>query len=67
MSRRPEFLTRPGAWVRTGSRVVDPALDACAIEGPRPTSRMEAAAGVLLAVVLGIVGAALVVHWCASS
>lgn len=33
--RRPEFLTSPGSWVRSGSRASDPVRDACAVEVPR--------------------------------
>lgn len=29
---RPEFLTSPGAWIRSGSRSVDVVRDACALE-----------------------------------
>jgi hypothetical protein len=38
---RPEFLTRPGVWVRSGSRSYDPIRDAYAIEHHKPANRAD--------------------------
>ena len=65
MSRRPEFLTSPGVWVRTGSRVTDAARDACAIERTHvPTT--DRVLGVVMAVVIGVLSAVALVHWMAA-
>ena len=64
---RPAFLTQPGAWVRASRTAQSMADYACSIEhNERPISRTERVAGVLLAVALGIVGAALLAHWAAT-
>ena len=64
---RPNFLTSPGTWVRA-SRTAQSAADyACAVErGPKPISRAERWAGVLLAVALGVGGAFLLAYWLAA-
>jgi hypothetical protein len=59
---RPNFLTTPGVWIRTSRTSQSTAERACAIEHT-PVSRGDHMAGVVLAVVIGIVSAALLVHW----
>ena len=64
---RPNFLTTPGVFVRT-PRTIQSAVDrACAVQHNVPSiSTAERVAGVLLAVLIGIVLAALLWHWAAS-
>ena len=64
---RPAFLQRPELWTRT-PRTIQSAVDqACAVEhNVSPISTTERVAGVILAVVLGIVFAALLWHGMAS-
>jgi hypothetical protein len=63
VSRLP-FLTTPGVWVRASSRQSDPVRDACAIERSRPDT--NPVASVILATVIGVLIAAVLVHWMAS-
>ena len=60
---RPEFLTAPGTWVRSPRVDETPAQYASAIHH---TSKGDAAAGVVLAIVIGICLALVLVHWAAS-
>jgi hypothetical protein len=67
MSARPNFLSAPGVWVRTARTAASPVDQACAVHhNVRPVSRTERIAGVMLAVAIGICGAALLAHWAAS-
>ena len=65
MSQRPNFLTSPGAWIRSTRIDQTPADYASPIEVYTSRVRMwEVVAGVLLAVAIGVgLAAALVVWW----
>ena len=63
---RPAFLTSPGSWVRAARIAQTPAEYATAIEHHRSGTPGERVAGVVIAVVLGILGAAALAHWWAS-
>jgi hypothetical protein len=67
MNPRPNFLTSPGAWIRTTRIDQTPAEYASAIEVYTTRVRMwETVAGVLLAVAIGVgLAAALVAWWSA--
>ena len=67
MSQRPNFLTRPGVWLRA------PRVDQSAADYASPITRYtsdvrlwETVAGVLLAVAIGVGLAAALVAWWAS-
>lgn len=67
MSARPNFLTTPGVWIRAARTSESQVDQACAVHhNVRPATRTERMAGVMLAVALGITGAALLAHWAAS-
>jgi hypothetical protein len=55
---RPNFLTSPGTWCRTPRRESSPIDDACAVHC---VSKRDHAAGVVLAVAIGVVMTLLVV------
>jgi len=64
MSQRPNFLTRPGVWLRA------PRVDQSAVDYASPvevyTTRMrmaEAVAGVMLAIGIGVALAVMLVAW----
>lgn len=62
---RPAFLHRPESWLRA-SRDGRSAVDkACALERPAPR-RHEAVADVIFATLLGVLGAAALLHWAAA-
>lgn len=64
---RPNFLTSPGSWIRSARMDQTPADYASAIEVYTTRVRfLEAAAGVLLAVTIGIGLAVALVAWWAS-
>ena len=65
MSQRPNFLTSPGAWIRSARIDQTPADYASPVTRYTSDARMwEAVAGVLLAVAIGVgLAAALVVWW----
>jgi hypothetical protein len=48
---RPNFLTSPGTWCRTPRRESSPIDDACAVHC---VSKRDHAAGVVLAVMIGV-------------
>lgn len=61
--KRPDFLTAPGAWVRSSSRMTDQARDACAIHQIGRSGVASAVAGWLVAIVVGVLLALLLVHY----
>ncbi len=64
MSPRPNFLTSPGAWIRSARIDQSPADYASAIEVYTTRVRMlEAVAGVLLAIGIGVALAVMLVAW----
>lgn len=63
---RPAFLTSPGSWVRSQRIAQSPAEYATAIEHHRTGTPAERIYGVVLAVVIGIIGAVSLVHWWAA-
>lgn len=64
MSPRPNFLTSPGAWIRSARIDQTPADYASAIEVYTTRVRMwEVVAGVLLAIAIGVGLAAALVAW----
>jgi len=64
---RPNFLTQPGVWIRTPRTIQSRVDQACSVSHNVPNiSTAERVAGVLLAVLIGIVLAALLWHGLAS-
>jgi hypothetical protein len=62
---RPNFLTAPGVWIRTPRTDKSAVEQACSIQHVT-VSRGDRMAGAVLAVVIGIVSAALLAHWAAA-